>query len=205
MDYAAALLALLAVDVLAVISPGPNFLIVTGSSMRRGRSQGLIAVLGILSANLIWVVAALLGLSVLFELVPWLYGTVKILGGGYLLYLALQYWRTPIHTAEAGEQPRPNFSGSYLLGFVTGLTNPKSLVYFGSVFTLFVGPSSPVWVEAVAAAIVLLNGALWYGGVALFFGSTRVQRAYRSIERVLNRVTGAVMAGFGLRLLWERE
>jgi len=205
MDYVGSLSALFVVDALAVISPGPNFLVVTGSAMHRGRSRGLITVLGILSANLIWVIGALLGLSLLFELVPWFYGTLKILGGCYLLYLALQYWRTPRQAPSDRTQPRAAYGASYLRGFLTGLTNPKSLVYFGSVFTLFVGPSSPRWVESAAAGIVLLNGALWYGGVAMFFGSARVQRAYLALERPVTRVTSAVMAAFGARLLLERE
>jgi threonine efflux protein len=205
MSYGAALLALFAVDLLAVVSPGPNFLIVTASSMRHGRARGIAAVLGILSANLIWVVAALLGLSVLFDLIPWLHGAAKVAGGAYLVYLAIQYWRAPVDVAPEHAPAAVRSSSAYLRGFLTGLTNPKSLVYFGSVFTLFVGPSSPVWVEMVAGAIVLLNGALWYGAVALFFGAARVQKAYASIQRPLDRAAGTVMALFGLRLLWERE
>ncbi len=205
MTYMASLVALFAVDLVAAVSPGPNFLIVTASSMRQGRSHGIASVLGILSANLIWVLGALLGLSLVFELVPWLYGIAKLLGGGYLLSLAIQYWRAPAHIGSADTRPPMHSRSSYLRGFLTGLTNPKSLVYFGSVFTLFVGPSSPLWVEVAAGAVVLVNGALWYGGVALFFGSPRVQHAYRSIERPLDRVAGALMGAFGLRLLWERE
>jgi len=205
MEPVTALLALFAVDFLAVVSPGPNFLLVTASSIRQGRAHGIAAVLGILSANLIWVLAALLGLALLFEVVPWLYGAAKILGGAYLLYLALQYWRALPHSA-GDDMPRPAApSSAYARGFLTGLTNPKSLVYFGSVFTLFVGPSSPRWMEAAAGTIVLANGALWYGGVALLFGSSRAQRAYRSIERPLSRVTAVLMGAFGARLLLERE
>lgn len=205
MDSFAALLALFAVDLVAVVSPGPNFLIVSASSMRYGRGQGIAAVLGILSANVIWVLGALLGLALLFRLVPWLYGTVKAVGGLYLIYLAVQYWRAPAHSASSTTQPQARFSSAYLRGFLTGLTNPKSLVYFGSIFSLFVGPSSPLWVGIVAGAIVMLNGALWYGGVALFFGSGRVQRAYGAIKRPLDRAAGTLMGAFGLRLLWERE
>lgn len=206
MDHLAALVALFVVDLVAAVSPGPNFVLVSATSLRLGRRHGVSTVLGILAANALWVVAALLGLSLLFEAVPWLYGILKTIGGAYLLYLAIQYWRAPTRGGDANVAPlERRGTSSFRRGALTGISNPKSLVYFGSVFTLFVAPGSPMWVQLLAGAIVLFNGALWYGAVALLFGAPRVQRVYLAVERPLNRVTGLLMGAFGARLLWQRD
>ncbi len=88
---------------------------------------------------------------------------------------------------------------------LTNLTNPKSVVYFGSIFALFLGPRTPIAVQVAAVGIVLANTVLWYGTVAAVFSRMVVQRLYATAHRSINRVAGMVMIAFGARLMLERE
>lgn len=206
MAYLPLLLSLVAVDLLAAISPGPNFVVVAQAAIRGSFRQAAAVVTGIVMANLLWCVGVVLGLSALVHLAPWLYGTMKVLGGAYLIYLGVTLWRTK---SGPGLTPESSFQQAlptaFARGLLTNLSNPKSVVYFGSVFALFMGPAIPLWVKTVAIGIVLLDTVLWYGTVAAMFSRARMQRSYAALEKPINRVTSAVMIGFGSRLLVVRD
>lgn len=206
MTYLPLLLSLLAVDLLAAISPGPNFVVVAQAAIRGSFRQAAAVVTGILMANLLWCLGVVFGLSALFDLAPWLYGTMKALGGTYLIYLGVNVWRTgnrPVLVSESAFQLA--LPAAYARGLLTNLANPKSVAYFGSVFALFMGPAIPFWVKAVAIGIVLLDTVVWYGAVAAMFSGVRVRRRYAALEKPINRTTGVVMIGFGARLLVVRD
>jgi threonine efflux protein len=206
MAYFYLLLSLMAVDLLAAISPGPNFVVVTQTAIHRTRPFAAAVVLGLVTANLIWCFAVAFGLSTLFELAPWLYGSIKFLGGAYLIYLGVCLWRSNSPTTEDAESSSHSSLGAaYIRGLLTNLANPKSVVYFGSIFALFMKPDTPAWVQVLAVCIVLFNTVLWYGTVAALFSSNVAQRLYVRIGRPINRAAGAVMVGFGARLILVRD
>lgn len=202
--YLALLLSLLAVDLLAAISPGPNFVVVTEAAVRHTRRYALAVVFGVMTANLVWCSAVVFGLAALFGIVPALYGVIKFLGGIYLIYLGVRLWRHAGAPMKAGAALKPSLLAAYGRGLLTNLTNPKSAVYSGSIFTLFTGPTTPAWVRVTAVGIVLADTLLWYGSVAAFFSTTAVQRRYSAIRRPLDRAAGVVMMGFGSRLVLLR-
>ena len=205
MTYVSILVSLVLVDLAAAMSPGPNFVLVSQSAGNRDRKTALAVVAGFALSNLLWCVAVMLGLAALFRVVPQVYAAVRIVGGLYLMFLGIQLWRKsdkPIVRNSA------NDSGSLVKAFVRGtltnLTNPKSAVYFASIFVLFIQPAIPVWVRWIAVAIVIADTLLWYGFVALVFSTRRVQRGYRRATHTVDRVAGALMVAFGTRLVVSR-
>jgi RhtB (resistance to homoserine/threonine) family protein len=205
MSPLALLLSLFGVDMLAAMTPGPNFIVVAQSAAQGSSRHGACVVAGILVANIAWCLAVVLGLSALLDLAPSLYQALKILGGAYLLYLGVSLWRT--RPRASGEfAPVPLSAGqAFVRGLLTNLTNPKSLAYFGSVFVLFTGPQTPLEVKAAAIGIVLVDTVLCYGAVALLFSRRSMQRLYARLERPIDRLAGAVMILFGGRLLLVRD
>ncbi|MDQ3871848.1 MAG: LysE family translocator [Chloroflexota bacterium] len=205
-EYVALLGSLFVVDLLAAMSPGPNFLVVSQSALSGPRGRAAAAVLGIVSMNLLWCLGVAVGLSSLFAVVPALYVALKVLGGLYLIHLGVRLWRS------AGESPEPeappskqSTRSSFGRAFLTAATNPKSVVYFGSVFSVFMHPDAPLWVQAAAVGIVLMNALLWYGSVALLFSSALVQRRYAAIRAPIDRIAGAAIGAFGARLVFVRD
>lgn len=202
MAYLPLLLSLAAVDLLAAISPGPNSILVAQAAIHRNRRYAAGAVLGLATANLIWCLAVALGLSALFDVATWLYAAIRLAGGLYLIFLGVLLWRShPRSEDDAGSPDGGSRGGAYLRGLLTNLSNPKSVVYFGSIFALFVGPGTPAWVEATAVAIVIFNTFLWYGAVAVLFSNRAVVRRFAAMQRPINRVAGVIMVGFGARLM----
>lgn len=206
MDHLPLLVSLLVVDLLAAISPGPNFVVVTQAALHRSARYAGAVVLGVVTANLMWCAAVVLGLSALFELAPWLYRATKLFGGAYLIYLGVALWRSRGETPRSdGSSVRGALGTGYIRGLLTNLANPKSVVYFGSIFALFLGPGTPASLQATAVSIVIANTVVWYGTVAALFSRHAVQRRYVALQRPINRAAGALMAGFGGRLMLARE
>jgi threonine efflux protein len=206
MAWGTALLALLAVDVLAVVSPGPAFVMISQLAVRHGRRTALVAVVGLTVAVWFWCAAVLCGLAVLFRLFPWLYGALKIAGGAYLIYLGIKFWRAPPGNLA---HPFPGAVSSALGGFrkglLVGLTNPKAVVYFGSIFTLFIKPGSPLGLQAAAVAIATCDTLVWYGLVGAMFSRPAIRGVYGRIGRTIGRAAGVAMTTFGVKLLLSED
>ena len=201
------LLSLFAMDFLACVSPGPAFVAVTQVSARRGTRAGLAAVLGVIAAALLWCAVVLSGLTILFQLVPWLYTAMKIGGGLYLAYVGILLLRGGAADTPAAENGASDLSlaNSFRKGLLVGLTNPKAVIYFSSIFTLFVKPSSPLWLDAAAVGIVAFDCTVWYGFVGVLFSRPVVRRLYERLQRWVERVAGAVMVAFGARLVLAND
>jgi threonine/homoserine/homoserine lactone efflux protein len=190
------------VQLLAVISPGPSFLITAQTAVSRSRLDGIRIALGLGAGTLVWSSAALLGLNALFRLHHWLFVGMKIAGALFLLWIAIRIFRharTPVEMAETnGEAAKRN---PFVRGFLTQISNPKVAVFFGSIFVAMLPRDVPGWMVAALIAIVTANEILWYSLVALCFGSGPVRRGYLAARAWIDRVTGAFLGALSLRLL----
>ena len=112
------------VHIVALMSPGPDFFFVSQTAVSRSRKEAMMGVLGI-------------------EKMAWLHTLIMVGGGLYLCWMGYQMLRGALKK-EAVSAPAPQVelakSGrSFLKGLLTNLANPKAIIYFGSVFSLFVG------------------------------------------------------------------
>lgn len=206
MSYLAILGSVMAVHLAAVVSPGPNFLVVAQTSVGASRYSGLAAALGVALAAPLWAAAALFGVSVLFEAAPWFYGLLKLLGGAYLVYLGVGSWRRAREPLVAGGDATgraPSGWRAFRLGFLTNLTNPKSAVFFGSIFSVLLPPELPLGVRVAAVGVVFANASCWYLVVATLFSAGRVQRLYVGAKRHIDRAVGGFFALLGLGLMFS--
>ncbi len=205
MSYWATLSGVALVHIAAMVSPGPNFLVVTQTSISQPRQMGILTAMGIATGALIWSSSALIGVSFLFEK-PWLYQGVRFFGGAYLVYLGIKMW---LHAAEPlnatptlSKRVRSAWS-FYQAGLMTNLTNPQSVVFFGSIFATLLPPEGPPWVRVAAVGIIVSNAIWWHCLLALVFSTGRVQRVYRSAKRFIDQVAGGILTILGLRLIFS--
>lgn len=200
------LISLFAVDFLVAVTPGPAFIGISQVSARYGARSGLTAVAGLLVSAWIYCAVVLSGLTVLFAIAPWLYLVLKVAGGGYLIWIGIQFLRAKaVPEAKSATRHESLPAGaSFRKGLIIGLTNPKAMVYFGSIFALFLKPGSPLWLQLGAVGIVTFDVTVWYCFVGLLFSRVPVRRAYERLGHWIERVAGAVMVGFGLKLVFGK-
>jgi Putative threonine efflux protein len=133
MDYALVLISVFAVFIPALILPGPDFVAVVRSSMSRGTRAGLLTTLGVSLGLCLYATLSLLGLSAILVKYQWLTWAVRVLGGGYLIFLGIRLIRAKPQAIELDQAMRPP-GRAILFGFLVTLTNPKAIVLFASVF-----------------------------------------------------------------------
>jgi RhtB (resistance to homoserine/threonine) family protein len=193
------------VHMLAVMSPGPSFLITARTAVAQSRADGIKVALGLGAGSILWSAAALLGLNFLFHQFHWLFVGMKVAGALFLLWIAVQIFRhaaDPVAMNE-GAAGRENRHSALLRGFLTQISNPKVVVFFGSIFIAMLPSEAPGWMIAALIAIVTMNEVVWYSLVSLFFGSPPVRRFYLRVKRWIDRTTGVFLGLLGLRLLWR--
>jgi len=189
------------VQLLAVISPGPSFLITARTAVARSRRDGIKVALGLGAGTVVWAGAALFGLNALFHAMPILFMVMKFAGALFLLWIAYQIFvhaKVPLRL-EGGEQA----GNPFLKGVLVQLSNPKVMVFFGSIFIAMLPANPPLWMLLALLAIVSFNEVWWYSAVALFFGAGPVRAFYLRAKTWIDRVTGVFLGGIGLRLLWN--
>ena len=192
------------IQLLAVISPGPSFLITARTAVAQSRADGVKVALGLGAGTVIWSSAALLGLNAVFHAVPVLFMGMKIAGALFLLYIAYMIFR---HAAEPLkiDGAVENTGNPFVKGFLTQIANPKVAVFFGSIFIAMLPAQVPLWMTLALIFIVSFNEVWWYSAVSLFFGSGPVRNFYLRAKAWIDRVTGLFLGALGLRLLWSAK
>jgi RhtB (resistance to homoserine/threonine) family protein len=192
------------VHLLAVMSPGPSFLVTARTAVASSRADGVKVALGLGAGTIVWSVAALLGLNFLFNQFPWLFIGMKVAGGLFLLWIAFQIFRHAADPVEMNETANNgNAHNPLLRGVLTQISNPKVVVFFGSIFIAMLPSDVPGWMIAALVAIVTMNEIVWYSLVSLFFGSSPVRHFYLMAKRWIDRATAAFLGFLSLRLLWR--
>jgi len=190
--------------ILAAATPGPNLVVVGHRAAAVSRTSGLLAVAGVALATLFWVVLSLAGIGVLLQQAGELYHWLRLIGAGYLLYAGGRYLLAAAR--PAAQEPLaavPRRGSPFRAGLLTTLSNPKSGIFWTSVFALAVPPAAPAAFYAVAVAMVMAQTTLWYGLAALIFASAPSRRVYARLARWLEAIAGTALLTFGLRLAVE--
>ena len=125
-------------------SPGPATLAIADAAMQAGRRTGLALALGVATGSLTWSIAAALGLAAVMASSAWALEVLRYLGAAYLMVLALKSARSAIKgspPATGSALAAPPLR-AYARGLLLHLTNPKPILFFGSLYTLGVSPQT---------------------------------------------------------------
>ena len=186
-------------------SPGPSFVLVARTAVAVSRADGLSAALGMGLGGFVFACLSLLGLHGLLLAVPTLDVVLKIAGGVYLGYLGIVIWRgarMPLAIDAMSAAARPHSTGrSLALGLTTQLSNPKTAIWYASVFAALLPAAPTLAFDIAVAALIFLIEAGWYTLVALALSSARSRAVYLRAKTWIDRVAGTIMIGLGLRLL----
>ncbi|WP_027710664.1 threonine export protein RhtC [Dickeya chrysanthemi] len=197
------------VHLIALMSPGPDFFFVSQTAISRSRREALAGVLGITLGVLVWAAIALMGLHLLLERMAWLHRIVTVGGGLYLCWMGWQLLRSALRKRdhqgeETVEVALPQRGKTFMRGLLTNLSNPKALIYFGSVFSLFVGDDVGATARWGLFALISLETLLWFSLVALVFALPVMRRGYQRLAKWVDGLAGALFTGFGIHLIISR-
>lgn len=195
------LLAVITITLFAVISPGPDFAMVSRNSLMLSRRAGVLTAVGIGLGVLVHVSYTVLGVGLLIQHSLWLFNTIKLAGAAYLVYLGIKMLRArSAQVADTARLAPLSDLTALRTGFFTNALNPKTTIFILSLFMQVVQPTTSLTVQAGYGAFISLAHIAWFTMVALFFSSSSVRDRLLAVRHWIDRAFGGLLVGFGLIL-----
>ncbi len=195
------------IQLLAAMSPGPAFAVVTQKSLSGGRAAGLAAAAGCTIGLGVWLAATMIGLTFLVSKFWWLYAGLRVLGGVFLIYLAFQLWRHSRDPFSPDAEPagmEKSTLGSFKAALLVQLSNPKALAYCASVLVTLLPAEQTLWMKATVPLLGSAVEGAWWLFVAMAFSTSAFRKRYAGLKTYLDRVMGAALGVLGLKLLLDQ-
>ncbi|HGE8409496.1 TPA: threonine export protein RhtC [Serratia marcescens] len=196
------------VHLVALMSPGPDFFFVSQTAASRSRREAMMGVVGISLGIVVWAGVALMGLHLILQKMAWLHQIIMVGGGIYLCWMGWQLLRSAraqqAQPAAEAQVALPKAGRSFIRGFLTNLSNPKAVIYFGSVFSLFVGDSVGAGARWGLFLLIVAETFVWFSLVAVVFALPAMRRGYQRLAKWIDGVAGVLFTGFGLHLIFTR-
>lgn len=196
---------ILAAGLIASVSPGPATLAIAGTSMERGRVQGVVIALGIFSGSITWSVSAAAGIGALMLVNLWVFEVIRYFGAGYLLFLAFQAARGALSDQQLNTRAvQGRLRRVYLQGLLLHLTNPKAVLFFGSIYTIGIPPGAQLsQLLTVMVSLALISFSVFVG-YAVLFSTPLATKLYLRARRWFQAVFAVGFAAAGLKILTAR-
>jgi len=190
--------------ILLNLTPGPDTLYILGRSIAQGREAGVASALGISAGSIFHTFAAALGLSAILATSALAFGTIKLIGGAYLVFLGIKMLldRRKQLSLPSNFRRRTTIA-AFRQGVVTNVLNPKVALFFLAFLPQFIDPVSPTKVPAFLALglTFVTTGTIWCLVLAWFASAfSERSRANETIGQWLNRAAGGLFVFLGLRL-----
>lgn len=195
------LFAVATITILAVISPGADFAMVTRNSLLYGRSAGLLSSLGIALGVQLHVLYTMLGVGLIIRNSPQWFWVIQIAGALYLVAIGYQtFFSKPASAPQGAKSARLTPWTALQNGFFTNALNPKTTLFVVSVYTQVVDPSTPMVTQIAYGGFMSFAHWAWFSIVTLFLSEERLRARLLRKQVLLNRFIGAVLASLGLWL-----
>ena len=190
-------------NLLAAVSPGPDFVMTVRNSLCYSRRAGIFTSLGIslgLGIHLIYCAA---GVGYIISKSLLLFSIIKWLGVIYLIYMGISSILAKGSKLEVtGERIGPDLTRmqAFKMGFLTNVLNPKATLFFLSLFTFVIGNATPLYVILTIAVIILGTAFVWFTIVSIFLAQQRVQRIFLKYEKAINYTLGGFLILLGIKI-----
>ncbi|WP_028534330.1 LysE family translocator [Paludibacterium yongneupense] len=182
---------ILTIHAFALISPGPDFAVVTRLAIVSGRKTGLWCAAGVAAAIGVYVLLCALGMSLVVSALPGLSKALSVVGALYLAWLGMQCLRSEgkLPDTRTGSQG----GKAFVTGFLTNLLNPKAMLYFSSILSQILSPKLGATDIALICGLLLGESLLWFGLVACLFSAPAVLEYLRTRLVWLERSIGVAL------------
>ncbi|WP_353142056.1 LysE family transporter [Acinetobacter pragensis] len=192
----------------AQLSPGPDVLLIAKSAASNTRSNTLKIIAGISAGIVVWVVLTLMGFTVLVEQFPWIQQVLMLVGG---LFLAKMGWgmlngglktlKQEVALDSSGELEKPQ--NYFLQGLFTNLSNPKTLIYFSSVFSLALSSSAGSDLKTQLAFIIPIQTFLVFSLLMMIVSIPKIKVLYQRAGSYIDIISGGLFLVFAVWLWYD--
>jgi len=189
--------------ILLNLIPGADTMYIVGRSISQGRKAGVYSVFGIITGSLVHTLFVAFGLSIILTKSVVLFNITKIIGVIYLVYLGIKMVLDKTNVDFQASSNKLNIRKIYIQGLLTSLTNPKVSLFFIAFLPQFIDTKASSPIPFIILGLTFTaTGLLWCLFVAYFSSYvTKKLRGNQKVGMILNKVTGMIFIGMGLKLL----
>ncbi|PFV82877.1 homoserine lactone transporter [Bacillus sp. AFS059628] len=189
--------------ILLNLIPGADTMYIVGRSISQGRKAGVYSVFGIITGSLVHTLLVAFGLSIILTKSVVLFNTIKVIGVIYLVYLGIKMILDKTNVAFQASFNKLDIRKIYLQGLLTSLTNPKVSLFFIAFLPQFIDTKASGPMPFIILGLTFtVTGLLWCLFVAYFSSYvTKKLRGNQKVGMILNKITGLIFIGMGLKLL----
>ena len=203
MEYLSAIFTVALIHLLAVMSPGPDFIMLTRNTITYSRKAGIYTALGLGCGILVHVIYSLVGIGLIISQSIVLFSVIKFIGAAYLIYLGYKSLtskssRLSIDTATSKED-LPGWN-AIKTGFLTNVLNPKVTLFFLSLFTLVINPQTPLGIKFFMGLEMAVATFMWFTFVAFLVSHNFVKKRMEKIQYIAEKLIGVLLIGLGVKV-----
>ena len=193
----------------AQLSPGPDLLLIAKSAASTARQNALKVIAGISAGMVVWVILTLVGFTLLIDQFPWIQQVLMVLGGVFLAKMGWAMLKGGVHSFKNRHQTDDDTNGQvqaknyFMLGLWTNLSNPKTLIYFSSVFSLALSSSASDYLKAQLAVIIPLQTFVTFALLMLLISQPKIKTLYQRSGSYIDMISGGLFLLFALWLWYD--
>tara|TARA_Y100001935_G_scaffold1089_1_gene1007 strand:+ start:497 stop:1123 length:627 start_codon:yes stop_codon:yes gene_type:complete len=189
----------------AVVSPGPDFIIIVRQSISHGRRSALMTSLGIGIGILMHITLCIFGLGMIIKESDLLFKVIQIIGSLYLAYLGIVSIKSRNSSTKSKYNDEFNFNAfeSFKLGFLTNVLNPKATLFFLSLYVLIISNNTPFQLQILFGLWMSFATGLWFAFLSLILTNESVLAKVEFMSTKIQRLTGVILIIFAIKLLFS--
>lgn len=207
MQFLPEFLTVAVIHLLAVMSPGPDFAMITRNSLVYSRKTGIYSAIGLGLGILVHVTYSLIGIGLIISQSIVIFSVIKYLGAGYLIYVGYKSLRSkPSVQTEASLEHKKDLSifSAIRVGFLTNVLNPKATLFFLALFTQVIHQTTPLWIQTLYGIEMSVMTAVWFSTVALILSHRIIKKRFTRVQHYVERAMGAVLIALGIKVALAR-
>lgn len=206
-QYLAEFLTVAVLHLFAVMSPGPDFVMISRNSLVYSRKTGVLSALGLGLGILVHITYSLIGIGFIISKSIVIFSTIKFLGAGYLIYIGYKSLRSKpaqLNAEQQIETKEMSAFDSIKTGFLTNVLNPKATLFFLALFTQVIHATTPLYIKILYGIEMSSMTFIWFAFVALILSNQRIKQPFVKVQHYVERTMGAILIVLGIKVALSR-
>lgn len=190
---------------MALMSPGPDFMVTLRQTINYGKKHAYYSSLGIGLGIVFHLSYTFLGIGLIFTTFPYLFQAIKLLGALYLIYLGVGSIISRSSKLSIAKEKSATYDlkKSFYTGFLTDVLNPKTTLFFVSIFTSIVSVKTPLYIQGLYGIYCILANILWYMLIAHLLSKESNFQLFNKYRIHIERIIGLILIELGLVLIYK--
>ena len=207
MSYIQLFALIFSIHLLAVMSPGPDFVMVLKNALQYNRKTAVYTALGIGLGIGIHIIYSVAGIAYLLQQNQTVFQLVKYAGMAYIIYIGIKTFMSKqikIKLQNQQNNKQISYFEAIKTGFITNVLNPKASLFFLSLFSLLIPPNTPSWVLSGISFMLITVTFLWFSLVSVIFTNPLIVKSYEKYESYIVKFFGMILIILGIGILFEK-